>query len=116
MEILLIHLTIIHKIFLIFWKNTEKILVWASYWWSVCLCASAKTDYIEKIISVSPVINWRYFDKKNLENTYHFLKNIYNNFWRCDEESLENFRVWKINLSPIDFLENFKNSKIFINL
>jgi hypothetical protein len=44
------------------------------------------------MISISPVVNWRDFDKKNLENTYNFLKNIYNNFWRCDEKSLENFK------------------------
>lgn len=98
----------------IFWKNTEKILVWASYGWSVSLCAWAKSRDIEKIISISPVVDWRDFDKKNLENTYNFLKNIYNNFWICDEKILENFRAWKINLNPVDFLENFKNKEILL--
>lgn len=98
----------------VIWENKEKILVWASYWWSVCLCVWAKSDDIEKIISLSPVISWKDFDKKNLENTYNFLQNVYNNFWRCDQKSLENFKNWKINLNPVDFLEDFENKEILL--
>ncbi len=94
------------------WKNAEKILIWASYGWSVCLCAWAISNNIRKIISLSPVIDWKNFDKKNLHNTYNFLKNIYNNFWRCSEESLENFKNWNIQLSPLDYIKELDTKEI----
>ena len=42
------------------------------------------------------------------------MQNVYNNFWRCDQKSLENFKNWKINLNPVDFLEYFENKEILL--
>ena len=100
------------------WNIKQIILIWASFWWSVVLCAWAKSKHIDKIISCSPVVDWKYHNLNNnessLEDTALFLGKVYNNLWRCEKEDLKRFSKWKINVNPIEYIEDLKNKKILI--
>lgn len=100
------------------WKAKQIILVGASFWWSVVLCAGSQSQYIDKIISVSPVIDFSKHNSNNNESSLYetsiFLSKVYNNLWRCKEEDLERFSKWEINIKPLENINDLKKKKILI--
>lgn len=99
-------------------KANKIILIWASFWWSVVLCAWAKSKHIDKIISCSPVIDWKKHnlnnDESSLKEISNYLSKVYNNLWRCKASDLERFSNWEINVNPIEYIKDLNNKNILI--
>lgn len=101
----------------ILWHSEEIILIWASFWGSVVLCAWAHSQYIKKIISCSPVLDWHKYTlhyQENIDSIVNFLKKSYNQLWRCRDVDLERFSRGCIHVNPVDHVEKLKTKQVLV--
>lgn len=100
------------------WNPESILLVGASFGGSVVLCAGARSPDVAGIVSCSPVIDWKEHnstgDESPLEETVSFIRDAYDQLWRCDEESLEKFARGEIRMNPIEYADELQSKRVLL--
>lgn len=104
---------------LIKWNAKEIILIGGSFGGSVVLVAGAKSNYIKKIIAVSPVTDWRThnkldFEEEDLTRMWIIIKEGLNNYWRVKKEDYMKLVNGKLDLNPVDYVDILKEKDTFL--
>lgn len=101
------------------WKVKDITLLGGSFGGSVVLVAGAKSNFINKIIAVSSVTDWRTHNKLNfkeedLTQMWKIINNGLNNYWRVNKQDYIKLMNGELDLNPIDYINILKEKNTLL--
>jgi pimeloyl-ACP methyl ester carboxylesterase len=98
----------------------EIILLGTSFGGSVCLVSGAKSKNVDKIIVLSPIIDYRDharnpdYNEEKLESLGIYLKQAYGTSYNFNSVNWKNFINGKLDINPNDYLNELSKKEIIL--